>query len=162
MKFNFNPDKINLLYVYAGYQFQDIKDIQDKKGMWIFNISGQFILPKDIKLNANFSYLTKGNYYYFMPLHPINNSLDLTLTKKFNKDRLTVSLYANDVLNGTRMSFRTTNQNPGVILNSRYDSRSFGISVNYKIPTRNKLAKVDQNMLNQDAPKEDNGGIMKQ
>ena len=92
-----------------------------------------------------------------MPLHPINNSLDLTLTKKFNKDRLTVSLYANDVLNGTRMSFRTTNQNPGVILNSRYDSRSFGISVNYKIPTRNKLAKVDQNMLNQDAPKEDNG-----
>lgn len=31
MKFNFNPDKINLLYVYAGYQFQDIKDIQDKK-----------------------------------------------------------------------------------------------------------------------------------
>ena len=53
-------------------------------------------------------------------------------------------------------------KNPGVILNSRYDSRSFGISVNYKIPTRNKLAKVDQNMLNQDAPKEDNGGIMKQ
>ena len=125
--------------------------------MWIFNISGQFILPKNIKLNANFSYLTKGNYYYFMPLYPINNSLDLTLTKKFNKDRLTVSLYANDVLNGTRMSFRTTNQNPGVILNSRYDSRSFGISVNYKIPTRNKLAKVDQNMLNQDTPKEDNG-----
>ncbi|OPC19343.1 TonB-dependent receptor [Elizabethkingia meningoseptica] len=162
MKFNFNPDKINLLYFYVGYQFQDIKDIKEQKGMWIFNVSGQFILPKDIKLSANFSYLTKGNYYYFMPLHPINNSLDLTLSKKFNKDRLTVSLYANDVLNGTRMSFRTTNQTPGVVLNNRYDSRSFGISLNYKIPTRNKLAKVDQNMLNQDVPKEDNGSIIKQ
>ncbi|WP_087138000.1 TonB-dependent receptor domain-containing protein [Elizabethkingia meningoseptica] len=162
MKFNFNPDKINLLYFYVGYQFQDIKDIKEQKGMWIFNVSGQFILPKDIKLSANFSYLTKGNYYYFMPLHPINNSLDLTLSKKFNKDRLTVSLYANDVLNGTRMSFRTTNQTQGVVLNNRYDSRSFGISLNYKIPTRNKLAKVDQNMLNQDVPKEDNGSIIKQ
>ncbi|AQX04545.1 TonB-dependent receptor [Elizabethkingia meningoseptica] len=162
MKFNFNPDKINLLYFYVGYQFQDIKDIKEQKGMWIFNVSGQFILPKDIKLSANFSYLTKGNYYYFMPLHPINNSLDLTLSKKFNKDRLTVSLYANDVLNGTRMSFRTTNQTPGVVLNNRYDSRSFGISLNYKIPTRNKLAKVDQNMLNQDVSKEDNGSIIKQ
>ena len=48
------------------------------------------------------------------------------------------------------------------ILYNRNDTRSFGISVNYKIPTRNKLAKVDQNILNQDAPKEDNGGIMKQ
>ena len=162
MKFNFNPDKINLLYFYVGYQFQDIKDIKEQKGMWILNVSGQFILPKDIKLSANFSYLTKGNYYYFMPLHPINNSLDLTLSKKFNKDRLTVSLYANDVLNGTRMSFRTTNQTPGVVLNNRYDSRSFGVSLNYKIPTRNKLAKVDQNMLNQDVSKEDNGSIIKQ
>jgi hypothetical protein len=48
MKFDFNPDKINFLYLYAGYQFQDIKEVVDKKGMWFFNVSGQFILPKGI------------------------------------------------------------------------------------------------------------------
>ena len=44
---------------------------------------------------------------------------------------------------------------------NKMDSRNFGISVNYKIPTKNKLAKEAPNMLNQEK-KEDNGGIMNQ
>ena len=162
MKFNFNPDKINFLYLYAGYQFQDIKDIQDKKGMWFFNVSGQFILPKGIKFSPTLMYSTKGNYYFFQSTTPIMNRLDLTLSKKFNHDRLQVTLYANDIFNSSRMYFKTVNSPNPIYLYNRNDTRSFGISVNYKIPTRNKLAKVDQNILNQDAPKEDNGGIMKQ
>ncbi|HBN6702011.1 TPA: outer membrane beta-barrel protein [Elizabethkingia anophelis] len=162
MKFNFNPDKINFLYLYAGYQFQDIKDIQDKKGMWFFNVSGQFILPKGIKFSPTLMYSTKGNYYFFQSTTPIMNRLDLTLSKKFNHDRLQVTLYANDIFNSSRMYFKTVNSPNPIYLYNRNDTRSFGISVNYKIPTRNKLAKVDQNMLNQDVPKEDNGGIMKQ
>ena len=41
------------------------------------------------------------------------------------------------------------------------DTRTFGISVNYKIPTRNKLAKENPNMLGSDK-KEDDGGLIKQ
>ncbi|MFW2134767.1 TonB-dependent receptor domain-containing protein [Chryseobacterium sp. TY4] len=160
MKFNFNPDKINFLYLYAGYQFQDIKEVVDKKGMWFFNLSGQFILPYGMKFTPNFSYSTNGNYYFFQSTQRIMNRLDLTLSKKFNKDRLTVSLFANDVFNGSRMNFKTVNTATPIYLSNRWDSRTFGFSLNYKIPTKNKLAKEDPNMLKNDTPKDDNGGIM--
>jgi hypothetical protein len=48
-----------------------------------------------------------------------------------------------------------------VMISSKYDTRNFGLSINYKIPTRNKLAKEDPNILNQ-TKKEDNGGVMQQ
>ncbi len=162
MKFNFNPDKINFLYLYAGYQFQDIKEITDKKGMWFFNVAGQFILPYNIKFAPNLSYSTKGNYYFFQSTQPIMNRVDLNFSKKFNKDRITVSLFANDIFNSSRMNFKTVNTATPIYLQNRWDSRNFGFSINYKIPTKNKLAKVDQNLLNQDTPKEDNGGLMNQ
>ena len=161
MKFDFNPDKINFLYLYAGYQFQDIKVVVDKKGMWFFNVSGQFILPKGIKFAPSFTYGTKGNYYFFQATQPIKNQVDLNLSKKFDGDRLTISVFANDILNGTRMDFKTVNTPTPIYLNNHWDSRTFGISVNYKIPTKNKMAKVEQNILSNDA-KEDNGGILNQ
>ncbi len=162
MKFDFNPDKINFLYFYAGYQFQNIKEITDKKGMWFFNVSGQFILPKGIKFAPTLSYSTKGNYYFFQSTQPIMNRVDLNLSKKFDSDRLTVSLFANDIFNSSRMNFKTVNTPAPIYLNNRWDSRTFGISVNYKIPTRNKLAKVDQNILNNETPKDDNSGVLNQ
>lgn len=162
MKFNFNPDKINFLYLYAGYQFQDIKEIADKKGMWFFNVTGQFILPYQIKFSPTFSYSTKGNYYFFQATQPIMNRVDLNFSKKFNADRLTVSVFANDIFNSSRMNFKTVNTASPIYLNNRWDSRTFGISLNYKIPTKNKLAKEDPNLLKNDAPKDDNGGIMNQ
>lgn len=162
MKFNFNPDKINFVYFYAGYQFQDIKEIQNKKGMWFFNVAGQFLLPYDIKFSPNLSYSTNGNYYFFQSVQPVMNRVDLTLSKKFNKDRITLTVYANDIFNSSRMNVKTVNTATPIYLMNRWDSRSFGFSVNYKIPTRNKLAKVDQNLLNSDTPKDDNGGVLKQ
>lgn len=162
MKFNFNPDKINFLYFYAGYQFQDIKEIADKKGMWFFNVAGQFILPYDIKFTPNFSYSTNGNYYFFQSTQPIMNRVDLNFSKKFNKDRITVSLFANDIFNSSRMNFKTVSSPTPIYLGNRWDSRTFGFSVNYKIPTKNKLAKEDPNLLKNDTPKDDNGGLMNQ
>lgn len=162
MKFNFNPDKINFLYFYAGYQFQDIKEIADKKGMWFFNVAGQFILPYDIKFTPNFSYSTNGNYYFFQATQPIMNRVDLNFSKKFNKDRLTISLFANDIFNSSRMNFKTVSSATPIYLGNRWDSRTFGFSLNYKIPTKNKLAKEDPNLLKNDAPKDDNGGLMNQ
>lgn len=162
MKFDFNPDKINFMYLYAGYQKHDIANL-DNKGFWIFNIMTQIILPKEIKLTANYSYLTpKAGYFYFTAEKPFNNSFDLTLTKKFMDNRLTVSIFANDILNGQVMQVRS---NPplgqSVYMRNKYDTRNFGLSVNYKIPTRNKLAKEEQNIL-KESRKEDNGGIVPQ
>lgn len=155
MKFNFNPDKINFIYLYAAWQKHDIPDLKTRP-FWIFNIMSQIILPMDIKMTANYFYIPpKGNYYYFMAEKPIGNSVDITLSKKFMNDRLNVSVFANDIFNGQQMAFSSANE-PKVYLSNKYDSRQFGISVNYKIPTKNKLAKEDPNLLNRDK-KEDNG-----
>ncbi|MGI9650384.1 TonB-dependent receptor domain-containing protein [Chryseobacterium sp. RLHN22] len=162
MKFDFNPDKINFLYFYAGYQFQDIKEITEQKGMWFFNVTGQFLLPKGIKFAPTLSYSTNGNYYFFQSTQPIMNRVNVNLSKKFDGDRLTVSLFADDIFNSSRMNFKTVNTPTPIYLNNRWDSRTFGISVNYKIPTKNKLAKVDQNILNTETPKDDTGGVLNQ
>ena len=161
MKFNFNPDKINFMYLYAGYQKHEIPDTANK-GFWMFNIMSQFILPKDIKLVANYFYIPpSGNYFYFSPLKPIGNALNLTLSKKFMKDRLNISVFANDIFNGQSMSFSSKYEQPYVNLWNKYDSRNFGISVNYKIPTKNKLAKESPSILNQEK-KDDNAGLLNQ
>lgn len=162
MKFNFNPDKINFMYIYAGYQKHDIADL-DNKGFWIFNIMTQIILPKEIKLTANYSYLTpRAGYFYFTAEKPFNNSFDLTLTKKFMDNRLTVSVFANDIFNGQVMQVRSNPpQGQSVYMRNKYDTRNFGLSVNYKIPTRNKLAKEDQSIL-KESKKDDNGGMVPQ
>ena len=161
MKFNFNPDKINFMYIYAGYQKHDIDNLNNN-GFWIFNIMTQLILPKDVKLTANYSYMTpKAGYFYFTAEKPFNNSFDLTLTKKFMDNRLTLSVFANDIFNGQRMQVRS-NPPTGetVFISSKYDTRNFGLSINYKIPTKNKLAKEDQNILN--SKKEETGGVLPQ
>ncbi|CAA7385824.1 outer membrane beta-barrel protein [Chryseobacterium fistulae] len=162
MKFDFNPDKINFMYLYAGYQKHEIDNVNNK-GFWIFNVMTQLILPKEIKLTANYSYLTpKAGYFYFTAEKPFNNSFDITLTKKFMSNRLTVSVFANDIFNGQVMQVRS---NPpsgeAVVLRSKYNTRNFGLSINYKIPTRNKLAKEDPNILNQ-TKKEENGSVIQQ
>ncbi|AZA52470.1 outer membrane beta-barrel family protein [Chryseobacterium sp. G0201] len=163
MKFDFNPDKINFMYLYAGYQKHEIDNLNNK-GFWIFNIMTQIILPKEIKLTANYSYMTpKAGYFYFTAEKPFNNSLDITLTKKFMDNRLTLSVFANDIFNGQAMQVRSNvpGGGEGVFMRNKYDTRNFGLSINYKIPTKNKLAKVDSNILN-NTKKEDNGGVLQQ
>lgn len=162
MKFNFNPDKINFMYIYAGYQKHDIDNLENN-GFWIFNIMTQLILPKDIKLTANYSYLTpKAGYFYFVAEKPFNNSFDITLTKKFMDNRLTLSVFANDIFNGQKMQVRSNiPAGESVFMSNKYDTRNFGLSINYKIPTKNKLAKEDPNILNS-TKKEENGGVMQQ
>ncbi|WP_080777089.1 outer membrane beta-barrel protein [Chryseobacterium phocaeense] len=157
MKFDFNPDKINFMYLYAGYQKHEIDNLNNK-GFWIFNVMTQLLLPKDIKLTANYSYLTpKAGYFYFTADKPFNNNLDITLTKKFMNNRLTVSVFANDIFNGQVMQvYSNPPEGEAVRIRSKYDTRNFGISINYKIPTKNKLAKEDPNILNQ-TKKEDSG-----
>ena len=155
-----NPDKISFLYFFANYQLQRLPEIKPN-GLWFFNLNAQIVLPKGIKLNANYSYIpAKIGYFYFQTDKPLNNALDITLSRKFMSDRLNVSLYVNDVFNTNQMSARSIYQTPNVLMSIKNDTRTFGISVNYKIPTRNKLAKENPNMLGSDK-KEDEGGLIK-
>ena len=155
-----NPDKISFLYFFANYQLQRLPEIKPN-GLWFFNLNAQIVLPKGIKLNANYSYIpAKIGYFYFQTDKSLNNALDITLSRKFMSDRLNVSLYVNDVFNTNQMSARSIYQTPNVLMSIKNDTRTFGISVNYKIPTRNKLAKENPNMLGSDK-KEDEGGLIK-
>jgi len=148
LKFDFNPDKINFLYVYTGYQMHEIPNL-DTKGFWIFNLMSQIVLPKDIKFIANYNYSTpNGNYYYFVAKESFSHSLDFTFSKKFLSDNLSVAINFDDILNTNRQGFGSAGTD--VLLQSKTDTRRFGFTLNYKIPTKNKLAKVDSNLLNND------------
>ncbi|CAM3060931.1 TonB-dependent receptor domain-containing protein [Flavobacterium frigoris] len=154
MKMNVNPDTMNFLYVYAGYQYHQIPNV-DTNGFWMFNFMSQIVLPKQIKFVANYNYIIpRGNYFYFIAVKPFRNALDLSFSKKFMKDQLTLSIYADDVLNSNESAFNSY-QTP-LLISNKMDTRKFGFSLNYKIPTKNKLAKENPNLLNKDK-KEDNG-----
>lgn len=158
LKMNINPDKMNFLYVYTAYQFHQIPEITTN-GFWMFNLMSQILLPKDIKFVANFNYImSKGNYFYFIAEKPFNNTLDLTFSKKFFKDQLSVSISADDILNSNRFVFSSVGT--PLLLANKNDTRRFGFSINYKIPTKNKLAKEDPNLLNKE--KKEEGNILNQ
>lgn len=161
MKVNFNPDKINFLYVYAGYVKHEIKEI-DPKGMFILNLMAQIMLPAEIKMTANYNVLSKkAGFYYFESERPFNERFDLTFTKKFLNEKLTLSIYGNDLLNTqvTQLKSKPLVGN-SVFLYNKTDTKNFGFSVNYKIPTKNKLAKEDENILKQNSPNENSGGVV--
>jgi Outer membrane protein beta-barrel family len=152
MKFDFNPDKINFLYIYTGYQYHQIPNLKTK-GFWNINLMSQILLPKEIKFVTEFGINTAGgNYFYFVADKPFSNYLDVTFSKKFLKDRLTVSVYGDDIFNMNRSLFRPVNA-PLLAFNKN-DTRKFGFTLNYKLPTKNKLAKEDPNVLNKDKKEE--------
>lgn len=160
MKVNFNPDKINFVFVYAGYMKHEIENL-DSKGLFILNLMAQIILPSNIKMTANYNVLSKkAGFYYFESERPFNERFDLTLSRKFLNDKLTLSVFGNDLFNTqvTQLHSRPVTGN-SVFLYNKTDTRSFGLSVNYKIPTKNKLAKEDPNILKQ-TDSGDTGGLL--
>ncbi len=160
MEMNFNIDKMNFLYFYVGNVKHYIKG-RDNKSLWIYNIMAQIVLPMDVKMTANYNVLSKkADFYYIQSEKPFNHGFDLTFAKKFMSDRLTLSVYANDIFNTQVQQLRTVpNIGESVYLYNKYDTRNFGISVNYKLPTKNKLAKEDPNILKQGTQTESTGGV---
>ena len=158
LKFELNPDKVSYVYFYAAYQLHQLPDIKTR-GFYVFNINTQIILPKQIKFVASYNYLTpNGNYYYFVGDKPFSNSLDLNLSRKFMDDRLSVSIFADDIFNTQQTALHSVSSLPYVYLFNKSDTRKFGISFNYKIPTKNKNAKVESNLLDKD--KKEDGGLI--
>lgn len=148
LKFDFNPDEINFLYLYVGHQKHILPDVESK-GLWFFNAMSQIVLPSKIKFTANYNTSsTGGNYYYFENRVPFSHQFDVTFAKKFLDNNLSVSLYCNDIFNTNEQGFNALGTN--LIYESKNDSRRIGLSLNYKIPTKNKLAKEEGNILNND------------
>lgn len=152
MKMNVNPDEMNFIFVYAGYQLHELPSIETK-GFWVYNLMSQLVLPSKIKFVTNFSYITaKGNYYYFIANKPFNNTIDLSFSKKFLSDQLSLSINIDDVFNTNQSEFMA--YNTPLLSNNKSDTRRFGFSLNYKIPTKNKLAKETPILLNNDKKEE--------
>ncbi len=156
MKMDVNPDEMNFLYVYVAYQLHQIPQIETK-GFWIYNLMSQLVLPSKIKFVTNYNIITSGgNYYYFIANKPFSNSLDFSFSKKFLNDQLSVSINIDDALNTNTSQFYS--YNTPLLLSNKNDKRRFGFSINYKIPTKNKLAK--EAPLNSENDKKDDTGII--
>ena len=121
LRMNVNPDTMNFLYVYAGYQYHQIPNVATK-GFWMFNFMSQIVLPQKIKFVANYNYIIpRGNYFYFIAVKPFRNALDLTSSRKFLQDQLTISIFADDVLNANRNAFNAY-QTP-LLISNKMDTR---------------------------------------
>lgn len=152
LKFDVNPDKINFLYAYAGYQKHEIPEV-NAKGIWFFNFMSQILLPKEIKFVTQYNFSTTGgNYYYFIADKPFGQSLDISFAKKFLNNQLSVSVNIDDILNTNIQGFSSVGT--PVSLQNKYDTRRFGFTLNYKIPTKNKLAKENPSLLNNEKKEE--------
>lgn len=97
----------------------------------------QILLPGKVKFTTNYNTSNRGgNYYYYVAKSPFSQQLDITFSKKFLSDNLSVSLYANDILNTNKQYLNMAGTN--LMYSSKYDTRRVGFSLNYKIPTKNK------------------------
>lgn len=156
LKFEFNPDEINFLYLYVGNQLHNLPDVNGK-GIWFINAMSQIVLPASIKFTATYNTSTTGgNYYYYQNKVPFSQQFDVTLAKKFLDNNLSISIYANDIFNTNKQGFNALGTN--LVYGSKNDTRRVGFSINYKIPTKNKLAKEEGIILNNDK-KENQGPI---
>lgn len=142
LEFDFNPDKINFIYFYTDYQKNNIEGISNK-GYWNFNFMMQIILPKEIIFTTNFNTSTTGGnyYYYYIANNRLNEQLDLTLSKKFLSNNLSVSIYYNDIFNTNYKNISAIGTD--YTYNNKYDSRRIGFSLSYKLPSKNKNIKEE-------------------
>ena len=153
LNFDFNPDEINFLYVYVSNQ-KHILDNVHSKGFWGFNLMSQVQLPSNIKFTATYNTTTTGgNYQYYDMREPFGQQFDVSFAKKFLSDNLAVSVYVNDLFNTNKQGLGAIGTD--VVFETKNDSRRIGFSLNYKIPTKNKLAKEEENLLNREKKEEE-------
>lgn len=153
LSFDFNPDEINFLYIYVSNQKHILDDV-NYKGFWNFNLMSQVQLPSNIKFTATYNTSTTGgNYQYYEMQEPFSQQFDVTFAKKFLSDNLSISIYANDLFNTNRQQLGAIGTD--LIFETKSDTRRIGFSVNYKIPTKNKLAKEEGNLLNKEKNEDD-------
>lgn len=151
LKMDFNPDEINFLNIYVEYQKYKIDNL-NADGFWSFNLLSQIILPKKINFTVNYNTSTTGgNYYYFINRKPFEEQVDITFSKKILSNNLSISIYANDIFNTNIQQLEAIATN--INYQNKYDSRRIGFSLNYKFPSKNKIFK-EENILLEDKKEE--------
>ena len=93
------------------------------------------------------------NYQYFVNQYPFSKQLDATFSKKFYNNNLSFSIYVNDILNNNKQSLGAIGTD--LSYDNKNDSRRIGFSLNYKIPSKNKIPK-DENILKKDIKEDEN------
>jgi hypothetical protein len=97
-----------------------------------------FSLPKDIKLDINGWYqspLLDGNTKF-----KIDPQVNAALRKQFLKNRLTASIFVNDLFNASKTTVETTETDFSQVLQSRYGARMIGVSVSYSFQSGGKVS----------------------
>lgn len=156
-----NPDKMSFIYLMSAYSFRHLPNLSDKNELWYFNLNGQIILPKDIKLGINYTIIPKGSEYFYFRLNDhLQNALNLTLSKKFLNNQLSVSLFVNDIFNTDKVNAHSF-YGQNIQTWGKRDSRNFGITLNYKLPTKNKITKESQENLLLESKSEEKEGLIK-
>jgi outer membrane receptor protein involved in Fe transport len=114
-----------------------------------FSISNDFILNKNktFLFNVSYSYTTKGvdNLDRNSQFSQLDASLKLMLMNK----KLIMSLYANDILSSSRVTYASFSNNIKTSYRNYYDNRYFRISLSYKFGN-NKLKVERRNLGNEE------------
>jgi len=98
-----------------------------------------FSLPKDIKLDINGSYYSSfldGNTTF----KPTNPYVSITLRRQFLKNKLTATLFANDLFKTSKSIVETNESDFTQALTSWYSARMFGASLNYYFQSGKKTS----------------------
>lgn len=147
LKLDFNPDEINFFNLYLDYQKYKIEQIETK-GFWSFNLMSQIILPGTINFTTNYNTSTTGgNYYFYLMRKPFYEQVDITLSKKFLSNNLSISIYADDIFDTNRQDLKAVATS--VVYHSQYDTRKVGFSINYKISSKNKTINEENILTNE-------------
>ena len=102
-------------------------------------MNNTFSLPKDIKLDV-------GGYYYSslldgnLMVKPTNPYVSATLRKQFLKNRLTATLFVNDIFNTSKSTVITNETDFTQVLMSRYSTRMIGASLSYYFQSGGKVS----------------------
>jgi hypothetical protein len=129
----------NYLLIGAAYEFYNIRANGEFSPLFSLTANSQFSLPLRLKCGMNLKFFTKGNY----EIYYVNESsfkLDLSLSKSFMKDKLKISLQANDIFKDNKIVALYSNED----LKTNYSfipySQSFRISFTYKFGLNNKAS----------------------
>lgn len=122
-------------------QFLDNKliGVTEKLGkpMFLFKLNNSFSLPQGWIIGMNYSYNTSGHSGAILVKH--SNRLDLRINKNFLKNRLSLSLQANDIFKSSYNSSIYYGNNMGINIRNYSDSRNFQVSIAYRFNyTRSK------------------------
>ncbi len=144
---NKSQDKMNYIYLTTVYNKHNISSFDynfDKKPFWYFNILGHFVLPKEIKLMAQYSHVTPGTYQIFELKKPIN-FLNVSISKNFYENKLKFMVAFEDIFNTNKINGYSNFINLNTTYNEKLNTQlvSFRISYDFNNNKNLKLEKTD-------------------